>query len=243
MAFFSRKLHQFTYFSLQLRERDWSNKVVLDFGGNIGNLLRDPRSTLREKNYTCIDVCAEAVAAGSRAFPTAHWHHYNRHCFFFNPHGVPSLPLPDLQQCYDYIVAYSVFTNTPRSDMFELVAALTRLLKPNGKLAFTFIDPHYHSWPEKYPGNNLRWRLQRDSPDIDCDALLQQAKQANWCILINGRDLYTDSEKTNAYRPEQQKTHHVFYTATYMQRLYPQASILAPVNDEMQHCCILTRLD
>src|SRR5262249_55746906 len=32
LAFLSQKHGQFTYFSLQLRERDWSKKDVLDFG-------------------------------------------------------------------------------------------------------------------------------------------------------------------------------------------------------------------
>ena len=40
LAFLSQKHNQFAYFSMQLGESDWSQKDVLDFGGNVGNILR-----------------------------------------------------------------------------------------------------------------------------------------------------------------------------------------------------------
>src|SRR6185503_5902630 len=98
----------------------------------------------------------------------------------------------------DYVVAYSVFTNTSRSDMLELVDQLESRLAHNGALAFTFIDPHYCSWPERYPGNNLRWRLEREvqlekekgnTLDIDLERLSKSAEDANWFVLVNGEDL------------------------------------------------------
>jgi len=46
VAFISSKMSQFTYFSLQLGQSDWSGRDVLDFGGNVGNILRDPNSTI-----------------------------------------------------------------------------------------------------------------------------------------------------------------------------------------------------
>ena len=42
MTFISKKTGQFRYFALQLGSFDWQGKDVLDFGGNIGNLLLDP---------------------------------------------------------------------------------------------------------------------------------------------------------------------------------------------------------
>src|ERR1041384_796046 len=71
MAFLSSKTGQFTYFSQQLGERDWSNRNVLDFGGNIGNLLRDPSCTIDEERYWCIDVVRESIERGRGGFPTA----------------------------------------------------------------------------------------------------------------------------------------------------------------------------
>ena len=114
--FISTKLGQFTYFAQQVGEMVWHGKNVLDFGGNIGNILRDPNCTIDEERYWCIDVVRESVEQGRALYPGAHWLFYDRFCFFFNPHGVPGLP-PEIKREFDYIVAYSVFTNTPRSDM------------------------------------------------------------------------------------------------------------------------------
>ena len=249
MAFLSSKTGQFTYFSLQLGESDWSRKYVLDFGGNIGNMLRDPSSTIDEERYWCIDVVEESIKSGKAAFPKAHWIFYDRYCFFFNPHGASRLKLPELDQQFDYIVAYSVFTNTSRADMFDLVDQLRNRLSAAGALAFTFIDPHYRSWsPSRYDGNNLRWRLEREiflekekgnTLAIDVDGLIERAHDAPWFVLVNGEDLYLESEATKTYGPEQQRTYHTFYSVDYMQSLFPEATILPPVNDEMQHCCVI----
>jgi methyltransferase family protein len=221
---------------------------VLDFGGNIGNILRDPNSKIDQDRYWCVDVVKESVESGRAAFPKAHWVFYDRYCFFFNPHGVPQLNLPEIPQLFDYIVAYSVFTNTSRTDMLDLVRQLQRRLTDGGALAFTFIDPDYFSWPGRYDGNNLRWRLEREiflekekgnTLDIDVDALSKRARGAPWFVLVNGEELYLETEETKTYEPAQQRTYHTFYSAAYMKSLFPEATILPPVNDEMQHCCVI----
>jgi hypothetical protein len=248
LAFLSTKTGQFTYFSLQLGEGDWRGKYVLDFGGNIGNMLRDPNSTIDHERYWCIDVVRESIDSGRETFPNAHWVHYDRHCFFFNPHGVARLKLPEVPQSFDYIVAYSVFTNTSRTDMLDLVAQLEGCLGDRGALAFTFIDPHYFSWPDRYDGNNLRWRLEREilletekgnALEIDVRQLCERARDASWFVLVNGEDLYLETEDTKNYEPERQRTYHTFYSVDYMKSLFPQATILPPANDEMQHSCVI----
>lgn len=248
MAFISSKKGQFTYFSLQLGADNWHGKSVLDFGGNVGNMLRDPNCTIDHERYWCVDVVEESIASGKAAFPESHWIFYDRECFFFNPRGTPLLKLPRLDALFDYIVAYSVFTNTSRTDMLDLVSQLEGRLAPGGRLAFTFIDPDHHSWPGRYPRNNLTWRLEREIYlekqkgnvlDIDVPALAQRAEGATWFVLVNGEDLYLETEQTRRYAPDEQRTYHTFYTAGYMQSLFPQAQILPPVNDEMQHCCVI----
>ncbi|HKG45239.1 MAG TPA: hypothetical protein VKB02_00825 [Pyrinomonadaceae bacterium] len=250
MAFFSSKTGQLTYFSLQLGEKDWGSKNVLDFGGNIGNMLRDPNCTIDPERYWCLDVVEESIEKGKEEFPGSHWVFYDRYCFFFNPQGVEKLTLPRLEEKFHYIVAYSVFTNTSRADMLDLVSQLESTLTRDGALAFTFIDPHYHSWPGRYDGNNLVWRLEREiylesengnTLDIDVQRLADEAKDAKWFVLVNGEDLYLETEQTRHYAPEQQRTYHMFYTVDYMKSLFPQATILPPVNDEMQHCCVINR--
>jgi len=251
VAFFSTKMGQFTYFSLQVCEPVWRGKNVLDFGGNIGNILRDPDSTIDQERYWCIDVVKESIERGRASYPKSHWVFYNRYCFFFNPHGVPNLTLPDLDQTFDYIVAYSVFTNTTQTDMLQLVNQLEGLLANNGALAFTFIDPHYFSWPGEYHGNNFQWRLEREKQlaretgtilNIDMRNLIRRAQHADWLMLVNRDDLYIETEDIQPYEPERQKTCHVFYTEKYMKILFPHAAVLPPVNNEMQHCCVIRKL-
>lgn len=248
MAFLSTKTGQFTYFSQQLDERDWRSKNVLDFGGNLGNMLRDPNCTIDEERYWCIDVVRESIERGKEAFPKSHWIFYDRDAFFFNPQGAKQLELPETETLFDYIVAYSVFTNTSRPDMLDLVSQLEHKLADNGALAFTFIDPNYHSWPDRDSRNNLVWRLDREiylekekgnTLEIDVQGLAERAKGAEWFVLVNGEDLYLETEQIRHYHIEEQRTYHMFYTVDYMRSLFPHATILPPVNDEMQHCCVI----
>ena len=250
MTFLSTKTGQFTYFALQLADWNWRGKNVLDFGGNIGNILRDPSSTIDHERYWCLDVVKESIDKGKAEFPQSHWIFYDRYCFFFNPYGTKNLQLPPLEQRFDYIVAYSVFTNTPRTDMLELVRQLEAKLAHNGALAFTFIDPYYFSWPDRYRQNNFVWRLEREiflegekgnRLDIDVQGLNERAKDAEWFVLVNGEDLYLETEDVAVYEPERQRTYHTFYTADYMRSLFPSATILPPANGEMQHCCVIRK--
>lgn len=250
VAFLSTKLGQFTYFSLQAGDLVWRGKNVLDFGGNIGNILKDPNSTIDHERYWCIDVVKDAIETGKVSYPESHWVFFDRYCFFFNPSGVPHLDLPHLNQTFDYIVAYSVFTNTTQTDMLQLVGQLEGLLASNGALAFTFIDPHYFSWPGQYHGNNFQWRLEREQQlagergttlNIDVQDLIRRARHADWLMLVNGDDLYIETDDIQPYQPEQQRTCHAFYTEQHMRRLFPRATIRPPVNCEMQHCCVIRK--
>jgi len=244
MAFLSSKTGQFTYFSQQLGERNWRSKNVLDFGGNIGNMLRDPNSTIDEERYWCIDVVRESIERGQEAFPRAHWIFYDRYAFFFNPQGAKELKLPEIETLFDYIVAYSVFTNTSRTDMLDLVSQLGEKLTDGGALAFTFIDPNHRSWPDRDLRNNFVWRLERElylenTLDIDVPRLAERAEGAQWFVLVNGEDLYLEMEQIRNYEPHEQRTYHTFYTVDYIKQLFPDATILPPANDEMQHCCVV----
>src|SRR5829696_3837762 len=144
------KYGRFSYFNEQLGCPVWTGKQVLDFGGNEGNLLMDEDCTIDPEHYYCVDVLEDALAEGRKRFPKAHWFHYNRYNCSFNPDGVRDLPVPDLGVKFDLILAYSVFTHTTREDMHSLLKDLQGHLAPGGTVAFTFIDPHFHPWPEQY---------------------------------------------------------------------------------------------
>jgi hypothetical protein len=246
MTFLSTRTGQFAYFSLQVGDSMWRGKHILDFGGNVGNILRDPNSNIDAERYWCLDVDRNAIEKGRAAWPKAHWVLYNRYCFSFNPYGVRGLPIPHMGLTFDYVVAYSVFTNTTPTDMLELVGQLKSMIAVNGTLAFTFIDPHYYSSHGQSQGNNLQWRvdLEIERGNISAaegDNIIGSTGHADWFMLINGGDLYINTENTRCYAPEEQKTCYVFHTTRYMKTLFPDATILPPVNSEMQHCCVIRR--
>lgn len=226
------KSSQFAYFNEQLGDPDWSGKLVFDFGGNRGGLLLDPSCTIRQQDYYCVDVVGDAIKEGRRLFPLAHFEHYDRYNRSFNPEGVVDLPAPDLGVRFDFILAYSVFTHTTLDEMRDLVGQLEAFLAPGGALAFTFIDPH---WRE-----NLRWRLERSNAS-DVDGPVAAAENAEWCSLINGTELYVNSNGPWDLSPETCATYNVFYTEEFLRRQFPNAKICPPVNDEMQHCAILRK--
>ncbi len=226
------KSSQFAYFNEQLGYPDWKGKSVLDFGGNKGNLLLDLSCPIRQRDYYCLDVVSEAIEEGGRNFPEAHWAHYDRYNRSFNPQGVADLPVPDLGVKFDFILAYSVFTHTTFAEMMELTGQLHGFLAPGGTLAFTFIDPH---WRE-----NLRWRLEKSqAPEVD--SLVAAAAGADWCSLINGTELYVNSNGPWTLSPETCATYNVFYTERFLRQQFPRAAICPPISGEMQHCAILRK--
>jgi SAM-dependent methyltransferase len=206
---------------------------VLDFGGNKGNLLLDPACTIRHENYYCLDIIRDAIEEGRKTFPQANWFHYDRYNCSFNPEGVVDLPVPDLGVEFDFILAYSVFTHTSWEETRNLVEQLRARLAPRGVLAFTFIDPHWES--------NLRWRLEQRNSTDRVEELLEKSRDADWCSLVNGTDLYVNSAGHWDEATENCITYNVYYTEDFLRAQFPGAQIKKPVNGEMQHCCELSR--
>ena len=227
------KATQFAYFDAQLDHPDWREKRVLDFGGNKGNLLLDPACTIRRGNYYCLDVIREAIEEGRSTFPEANWFHYDRYNCSFNPEGIVNLPVPAWGVEFDFILAYSVFTHTTWEETKELVAQLRAQLARGGTLAFTFIDPHWES--------NLRWRLEKRNSADQVEALLAQSRDADWCSLVDGTELYVNSSGTWSDKSENCITYNVYYTENFLREQFPDAKIKKPVNGEMQHSCEISR--
>ena len=225
------KTTQFTYFDAQLAHPDWRAKRVLDFGGNKGNLLHDPACTIRHDDYYCLDVISEAIDEGRQAFPDAHFVHYDRYNCSFNPDGALDLAVPYLGVEFDFILAYSVFTHTTLAEMKELIGQLRQYLARDGKLAFTFIDPHWNA--------NLRWRLEKGNTAERVAELLAQSREARWCSLVNGAELYLENDGVWEGGANECITYNVYYTEEFLLEQFPDATIKKPVNGEMQHCCIL----
>jgi SAM-dependent methyltransferase len=232
--FLDARTDVFLYFARILGVRDWSEMDVLEFGGNIGGLLRDPTSTIQETRYWCMDIVAEAIEQGRSDYPRAHWLFYDLYNFRFNPYGIEGLDLPDPGQQFDIIAAYSVFTSNFEAEMLRLVPLLEQMLKPGGRLAFSFLAPD----------EPLEWRLKcvhEKGVDVDVPALTRQARGARWCILLNERELYIDTHELPSRPPELQTSCYVFHSAPYMQRLFPRAAIVPPPSPNGHHCCVIQR--
>lgn len=245
MSFVSTKLGQFRYFDQQLGRPVWSGKKVLDFGGNRGNLLRDPDARIDEDKYWCIDVSRDAIVVGREHFPKAHWIFYNRHNLQFNPDGVRALSVPDTGENFDFILAYSVFTHTSKAEMIDMVEQLLGFLRDRGALAFTFFDPRWNAFNgDPFPGSNLKWRLQvnkTDNPNMDVDALLDRSKGAKWLTLVN-HELYVDDDgKTEPQNPAEHTAFIVFCDPEHMKTIFPEAEILPPAPPERHHCCVIRK--
>ncbi len=254
MSFVSTKLGQFQYFDQQLGRPVWNGKKVLDFGGNRGNLLRDPNAGIDQDKYWCIDVSRDAIFDGKECFPKAHWIFYDRHNLQFNPKGIRALRIPDTGEEFDFILAYSVFTHTSKDEMIDMVEQLLAFLTDRGVLAFTFFDPRWNAFNgDPFPGSNLRWRLQVNkaaNPGMDVDSLIEKSKDAKWVTLVN-HELYVDdegrSEGQNEGQNEQQqnqanhKAYIVFCDPEHMKTIFPDAEILPPVSPERHHCCVIRR--
>ena len=232
----SGKWDRFRYFNHQLGYSNWRGKLVLDFGGNEGNLLLDHSCAIPPEHYYCLDVIKEALEAGRKRFPLAHWVYYNRYNCSFNPDGIRDLPIPDMGVKFDVIVAYSVFTHTTREEMHTLVDQLTAQLRPGGTLAFTFFDPHW--------AGNFRRRLQRTqngNGHVNVDRLVEQSRGAEWCAVINGSELHINNNGTWSNESESCLTYDVYHSVKFMRREFPGAIIRPPLNGHMQQCCLITR--
>ncbi|HKQ51609.1 MAG TPA: class I SAM-dependent methyltransferase [Pyrinomonadaceae bacterium] len=246
--FISTRVTQFSYFDRQLGRPDWRGRKVLDFGGNVGGFLLGADGQIAHEDYWCLDLNRGAIEQGGRAFPRAHFYHYDRYSAFFNPDGARRLPVPDLGQKFDIILAFSVFTHTHRNEMVELVGQLREKLAPGGQLAFTFCDPSYDrslSAPGLPSGTdvrkNLEWQLDAH-PSLDIAGLVETAKKSDWCVLVDDR-LYVEpgDELCEQERPGKAgESYCSYFTVDYMRDLFPDAEILPPVSPEWQHCCVLT---
>lgn len=220
----SDKRGQFAYFDAQLGRPDWRKARVLDFGGNRGNLLADADGAIEPSRYWSVDVLREAVDDGARRFPEAHFVHFDRWHYRYNPRGTFRKPLPRLGR-FDLIVAYSVFTMVDEGELAELVAALRAQLAPGGRLAFTFVDPHYRQRRKGRVMSNLEWRL--DVAGMPAQTI---GKDVACCYLVEQQWV----------EPLPRLAFETLITAARVRELFPGCKTLPPVGEVRQHCCVIT---
>lgn len=141
--------------------RPFQNKKILDFGGNF--TINDPGGDPREKdpnytkkagypignlllmnpdlpneNYTCVDINHKSMLEGKERFPNAKWIHYNRYNPMYNPKGNKK-EFPDLNEKYDLIYSYSVFSHTAYEDLIEFIQFFKTKLNKDGVMYLSVV--------------------------------------------------------------------------------------------------------
>jgi SAM-dependent methyltransferase len=248
----SSRTGQFAYFDRQLGYPDWAGKRVLDFGGNVGNILLDPNCEIEHDKYWSIDVSRDAVTEGKRRHPRANFVFYDRYNFEYNPMGTSGLPIPDLDVRFDFVVGWSIFTHVSKAETLEFADQLLDFLTDDGKAAFSFIDPRFTPLPgwardDESPGmSNLQWRLQArraTKPGMDVAGLLARAEQSDltWTTLVNDDDLIFDPDDDGVSADKPNRHYVTFGTPAYLRKLFPRGEVLAPVPPERFHCLVIDK--
>ena len=141
--------------------RPFQDKKILDFGGSI--TINNPGSDFREKdpnytkragypvgnlllmnpdlpheNYTCVDINYNEMEDGRKRLPNAKWIHYDRFNPMYNPSGDPKA-LPELNEKYDLIYAYSVFSHCSYEDLLEFIDFFKTKLNKNGTIYISVV--------------------------------------------------------------------------------------------------------
>ncbi|GAA3613683.1 hypothetical protein GCM10022419_118480 [Nonomuraea rosea] len=245
----STRTGQFAYFDRQLGHPGWTGKQVLDFAGNVGNILLDPNCRIEPENYWSIDVSRDAICEGRRRHPAGHFLFYDRYNFEYNPAGTPGLPIPDPGVRFDFVVGWSILTHIGKAETLELTARLADLMSTGSRAALTFLDPWWTPPPgwvrdNESPGmSNLSWRLEarrETKPEMDVPALLARARdtELTWVTLVNDDELILDPDDDGLSQDKPQRAYITFCTPEYMQRLFPAARIMPPVPPERHHCLV-----
>ncbi len=244
MSFITGNDAQYAYFDAQLGPRDWRGRKILDFGGNTGNILKHPASTVDPSLYWCIDVSPDAIALGQTAHPDAHFVFYDRYSYEFHPGGVPGLDLPPIGDGFDDILALSVFTHMSVEEMLWFVPRLRALLADGGTLAFTILDPNRA--PDEASDTNLRhYALRRpggtegrDLGEIEQRLESEEVRRGSWFTLIND-DIHVDRDPPP--RPTGGRDRYLtLHSPELIAGLFPDVRILPPaVGFLRHHCCIL----
>lgn len=244
----STRVTQFSYFDEILGHPEWTNRKILDFGGNVGGFLVGADERVVHDNYWCLDLNKGVIERGASDFPRAHFRHYDRYSSQYNPDGVRNLPIPDLGLKFDTIMAFSVFTHTHQQEMLDLVSQLRNMLTPNGVLAFTFTDPSYErtlSDPALPPGTDVRkllgWR-KAENPSLEIEEMVETARQSDWCLVVDEK-LYVAPGPEFSHQEHRGKpweSYCSYFKVEYMSSLFPKAKVFPPVSPEWQHCCVIT---
>lgn len=241
MPYIADNTGQFTYFDTIFGHPTWKGKTILDFGGNVGNILLEPGAKIEHDKYWCLDVDRDAIDIGQKRYPQAHFVFYNCYNREFNPNGVKDLSIPEFECRFDYILSVSALgMHIPKMEILPLIDNMNQWLKDDGVLAFTFVHPHHIPFDSKE--TNLEYYVKERFLKERFDRLPENKRHCCWYTLTKN-EIYVETDVLNendGATPEQRFMK--FYTPDFMRSLCPRAEIFAPVRPLRSHCCVLRRV-
>jgi len=174
---------------------DWSTAKILDFGCNVGNYLNHATPFIDPANYVGLDLNENALTLARARHPEARFVHYNRRHQSYNPNGVEGLRAADvLNEKFDVIIAYSVFTHATVTETKTQLDDLRELLNPGGCILFTmWSDDFLARFQEHIASKSLITEIDADSIEynevlywIDYERVVTDVHDVNLpeCIAI-----------------------------------------------------------
>lgn len=190
--------------------KDWEDKKILDYGGNIGSLLTNSRGLIHSKNYSCIDVSLEAIDHGKKIYPDATWIHYDRYNPAFNKESkLIGLGAPNFNhnEKYDIIFSHSVFTHTSIEEWIYMYEKLKKNLNPSGIMCHTYID---FEWNNEMIEKLYQKRIRQYGSTCRLDNFF------DYCYFVNNNTFTQDF-------PIDDKKHVVsYYKREYLKKTFPE---------------------
>lgn len=123
---------------------DLSNKDILDYGGNRGNLLEDiTEEGLVCSSYTNIDVDKSSLDFFKSNFPSHDAVHYNRYNPVYNTQGEKFIAFPFADNSFDIVFSYSVNTHSSFEDYLFDLKEMIRVTKFNGIICTSVITKDF----------------------------------------------------------------------------------------------------
>lgn len=203
---------------------DWTTKVILDFGCNVGHLLRTAGDRIPHENFHGVDINAGSIMIARHSFPNAHWSHYDGFNPTFNPTGQKTAR-PNISISPDVIIAYGVFTHSCFSDIQRWIGYFKTIIARGGVIVFSIWETEqflgylwflYHSFGVRPPIKNFIhekyfYLLNRDHVLTDQPTL--PLNRYDWIETFYNRDFILNAV-TGSRVLHGETSHHTVYAIT-----------------------------
>ena len=210
---------------LQNIDPAWTSKKMLDYGCNVGHLLRTSENKINPKNYTGLDVQKHTLDIASTEFPESKFILSNSYHPAFNKSGIDKFP--HILEKFDIIFCIGVFTHCDMHYIKQHIDFFKSLLNKDGTIVFSiWEDFHYLRYVDLFlkfrlniqvpkvayqPFNNSIYLVDREYAITDQEQLGIQT--VDWLETFYKRD-YLIREIDNLKFPDGPRSLHSIFTIT-----------------------------